>query len=100
MGLTLKTTVLDATGKVIESRETAANGESVKQSFKISTPHLWNGKKDPYLYTIVAELYDNGKLVDKVEQKTGFRFFTVDPEKGFFLNGEYLDLYGSVVMKI
>ena len=94
VGLTLKTTVLDATGKVIESRETAANGESVKQSFKISTPHLWNGKKDSYLYTIVAELYDNGKLVDKVEQKTGFRFFTVDPEKGFFLNGEYLDLYG------
>ena len=48
------------------------------------------GRKDPYLYTIVAELYDNGKLVDKVEQKTGFRFFTVDPEKGFFLNGEFI----------
>ncbi|WP_370520916.1 DUF6804 family protein, partial [Bacteroides sp. 214] len=27
---------------------------------------LWNGKKNPYLYTVIAELYDNGKLIDRV----------------------------------
>lgn len=93
-GLKLKTSVLDATGKVIESVESPANSESVRQPFKISNPNLWNGKKNPYLYTVVAELYDNGKLIDKVEQTTGFRFFSVDPDKGFFLNGKYLNLYG------
>lgn len=93
-GLTLKTSILDATGKVIETVESVANGESVKQPVKIANPTLWNGKKNPYLYTVVAELYDNGKLIDKVSQKTGFRFFKADADKGFFLNGEYLDLYG------
>lgn len=93
-GLTLKTTVLDATNTPVKSADAIVNGESVKQPFSISNPNLWSGKKNPYLYTIVAELYDNGKLIDKMEQKTGFRFFSVDPDKGFFLNGEYLDLYG------
>lgn len=93
-GLVLKTSLLDANGKVVESTESAVDGETVKQSLKIANPTLWNGKKNPYLYTIVAELYDNGRLVDNVRQKTGFRFFKADPDKGFFLNGEYLDLYG------
>lgn len=93
-GLTLKTTILDATGKIAGRVEAPVSGESVKQAFNIANPTLWNGKKNPYLYTVVAELLDNGNLVDKVEQQTGFRFFSVDAEKGFFLNGEYLDLYG------
>jgi len=93
-GLTLKTSVLDATGRAVESAETSVSNESVKQPFNISNPNLWNGKKNPYLYTVVAELYDNGKLIDRMEQKTGFRFFKADPDKGFFLNGEYLNLYG------
>lgn len=93
-GLTLKTTVIDATGHTVESAETAVNSDRMKQPFHIANPNLWNGKKNPYLYTVVAELYDNGKLIDKTEQKTGLRFFHTDPDKGFFLNGEYLDLYG------
>ena len=93
-GLTLKTTVLDATGNVVDNTEASINNESVKQSFNISNPNLWNGKKNPYLYTVVAELFENGKLIDRVEQKTGFRFFHADPDKGFFLNGKYLNLYG------
>ncbi len=93
-GLTLKTSILDANGKVVESKETAVTGEFLKQPFNIAKPMLWNGKKNPYMYTVVAELYDNGKPVDKVQQKTGFRFFHADPDKGFFLNGEYLNLYG------
>lgn len=93
-GLTLKTSVFDANGKTVESAETALNGETVKQPFQIANPTLWNGKKNPYLYTVVVELYDNGRLIDKMTQKTGFRYFHADADKGFFLNGEYLNLYG------
>ncbi|NDW11485.1 glycoside hydrolase family 2 protein [Bacteroides sp. 214] len=93
-GLTLKTSVIDATGKIVANQESDVKSASIKQPFKIANPTLWNGKKNPYLYTVIAELYDNGKLIDRVSQKTGFRFFHVDPDKGFFLNGEYLDLYG------
>ena len=93
-GLTLKTNILDANGKIAASAETAVTGENIKQPLTIANPSLWNGKKNPYLYTVISELYDNGKLIDKVQQKTGFRFFSADPDKGFFLNGEYLNLYG------
>jgi len=93
-GLILKTSVVDANGDTVKSAETTVNNQSVKQPFQIVHPHLWNGKKNPYLYTVVAELYDNGKLIDRVAQKTGFRFFHTDPDKGFYLNGEYLNLYG------
>jgi len=33
-------------------------------------------------------------LVDKVEQSLGLRFFAIDPEKGFFLNGQPYSLHG------
>lgn len=93
-GIILKTSIFNSDGKLVESKENTVNDESVKQPFKIANPVLWNGKKNPYMYTVVAELYDNGKLIDKIKQKTGFRFFSTDPDKGFFLNGEYLNLYG------
>ncbi|MDR2938643.1 MAG: beta-galactosidase, partial [Prevotellaceae bacterium] len=93
-GLTLKTTVSDKNSRVVASTETAVTAENVKQPLQIATPTLWNGKKNPYLYSVAVELYEGGILKDKVVQRTGFRYFSVDADKGFFLNGKYLDLYG------
>ncbi len=93
-GLQVKTTIADATGKVVAEQTTAVAQESVKQPLSVSHPILWDGKKNPYLYTVTVELYENGKLVDRMTQETGFRYFHVDPDKGFFLNGKYLDLHG------
>jgi len=93
-GLALKTKLTDADGRIIASAETTVSEESIKQSFKIDKPNLWNGKKSPHLYTVSVELCENGKVIDKVEQQTGFRYFSVDTDKGFFLNGSYLNLYG------
>lgn len=62
---------------------------------RISHPHLWNGRKDPYLYKAVVELRSaNGELRDDVEQPLGLRSFRVDPDKGFFLNGNPYHLHG------
>jgi len=93
-GLILKSTIFNAEGKKVAGTETIVSEESVKQPVKIPKPILWNGKKNPYLYTVVVELCDNGTTIDKIVQKTGLRYFTVDKEKGFFLNGQYLNLYG------
>jgi beta-galactosidase len=57
-------------------------------------PHLWNGRKDPYLYTVTAELRDAAAVVDRVVQPLGLRFYRVDPQQGFFLNGEHFALHG------
>jgi beta-galactosidase len=77
------------------------NGSSeVLKPFSIAHPHLWNARADPYLYTVRVELRPatpdgaRGILSDAVEQPLGLRSFSVDPEKGFFLNGHYLDLHG------
>ncbi len=63
-------------------------------STTISKPHLWNGLSDPYLYQTFTEVRKGSKVVDLVAQPLGFRYFSVDPDKGFFLNGRHYDLHG------
>lgn len=92
--LKLKTTVSDMKGNIVASAITDALGESANQLMHINQPHLWEGKQSPYLYKVCVELYENNKLIDCVTQHTGFRYFKVDADKGFFLNGKYLNLYG------
>ena len=60
----------------------------------IEHPHLWNGLKDPFLYTATASLKKNGQVTDEVTTKFGCRSYHFDPEKGFFLNGESYPLRG------
>jgi beta-galactosidase len=64
----------------------------------VPNPHLWNGRKDPYLYKAVVELSDAGNnapaVRDSVEQPLGLRWYSIDPDKGFFLNGQPYHLHG------
>ncbi len=61
---------------------------------EVKNPHLWQGKTDPFLYTLKTEIFQDGKVVDIVTQQIGIRYFHIDPERGFFLNGEPYRLYG------
>jgi beta-galactosidase len=60
----------------------------------ILRPHLWDGLADPYLYRTFTEVWRGSELVDIVMQPLGFRFYRVDPNGGFFLNGRHYDLHG------
>ena len=60
----------------------------------VDRPRLWNGKKDPYLYTLESKLSLNGTVVDRLQQLTGIRYFSIDPDSGFILNGKPYRLYG------
>ncbi|MFR4304900.1 MAG: glycoside hydrolase family 2 TIM barrel-domain containing protein [Bacteroides thetaiotaomicron] len=94
-GLKVRTTIEDAKGNIIlQNIEQNVINENVKQPFVIDHPVLWNAKQNPHLYKVIVELLDDGKVIDRVEQRTGLRYFSVDADKGFFLNGKYLDLYG------
>jgi len=79
--------VLDADGR------TVAEGKT-DEIIAIKDVRLWNGTKDPYLYTVKAELYADGKKVDETQERTGFRAFSVDSENGFLLNGRAYPLRG------
>ena len=66
----------------------------VSSILEIDYPQLWNGKKDPYMYTLETQIVVNGLVLDEVVQNYGIREFKVDPEHGFILNGEPYRLYG------
>lgn len=59
-------------------------------TFTIENVHLWDGLKDPYLYTANASL-ESG---DAVSARFGCREFHMDPQEGFFLNGKSYPLRG------
>jgi beta-galactosidase len=96
---TLIATVLDASGNPVASSEekiTLAPNVTAPYFLRVTVPqpHLWNGRKDPYLYKAVVELRSADTVVDSVEQPLGLRFYSVDPDKGFFLNGQPYPLHG------
>ncbi len=97
--VTVRATIYDAADTLIDTLTTtqgisAGTTQTVTQNTTISNPHLWNGRLDPYLYKVITEVEVGSVVVDSVEQPLGFRYFSVDPDNGFFLNGAYLDLRG------
>ena len=88
-GQTLRYTVCDKEGNVAASAETS----ETKVVLDIADVHLWNGRKDPYLYTAKVELVGE-EVLDTVSTRFGCRTFKVDPERGFILNGEEYPLRG------
>lgn len=57
-------------------------------------PHLWDGRRDPFRYRAEVSLWRDGHEVDRVEQPLGLRYYRIDPDRGFFLNGRHLPLRG------
>jgi beta-galactosidase len=97
-----RATLLDASGKVVlqqsQDQQLSAGEMSVWQSaMRIEKPRLWHGRHDPYLYTVRVSLLSDGQLLDQIEHPLGLRFYHVDPERGFFLNGEPYALYGAAL---
>ena len=83
-------TIKDREGNEVFREET---GDTASVA-EIENVHLWNGRKDPYLYTAKVELTENGEVIDAVSARFGCRFFEIDPENGFILNGEEYPLRG------
>ena len=65
-----------------------------KVVFNVENVHLWNGRKDPYLYCCEVEIVENGEVIDNVCNRFGCRTFKVDPDNGFILNGVEYPLRG------
>jgi len=80
---------LPATGSVPSGMVSALSATAT-----LANPHLWNGVADPYVYKAYVEVRVGSELVDWLAVPLGFRFYSVDPAQGFFLNGRYLDLHG------
>lgn len=97
--VTLVARVVDAAGKTVANVEqtitlTPEVTEPHSVRVTIPNPHLWHGRKDPYLHRALVELRDATGVRDAVEQPLGLRSFHIDPDQGFFLNGEPYHLHG------
>ena len=93
----LRVRLLDGEKEVLASSSAVSlpAGESSHSiGFSLENPHLWNGTEDPFLYTAEVSLWQDGRMIDRVEQPLGLRYYSIDPEKGFFLNGRHLQLRG------
>ncbi len=88
-GQTIRYSLKKADGTVMGTYEGGA-----KACFRIKNARLWNGRKDPYLYTMEAQLLENGIVLDNVSARFGCRSYAIDPERGFILNGEEYPLRG------
>ncbi len=85
-------TIKDGNGEVVWEKRAAAAISKVK--CVIENVHLWNGRKDPHLYTLHAVLTDGGVELDSRTVRFGCRTFEIDPERGFILNGAEYPLRG------
>ena len=72
----------------------AGETKEVEVPVVIDNPTLWNGRKNAYMYEAKVSLQSFNDTVDELSIPFGVRYFEVDAEKGFFLNGEHLALNG------
>ena len=91
--------LLDAEGENIayaakEVTLVAGERKAVEVPLVIENPTLWNGRKNAYMYEARVSMESFNDVIDELTIPFGVRYFEVDAEKGFFLNGEHLALHG------
>jgi beta-galactosidase len=99
-GFEVRQEVLDAEGHVVARGSgrvkslSAGSRREVEVAVKIRRAQRWT-LEDPYLYRVITTLLSKGRVVDRVEDTFGVRSIHFDPDRGFFLNGERIQLQGT-----
>lgn len=99
--VTVTAVVSDAAGPVVSLapvRRTIAAGstEVVELAGAVDQPVLWH-PDHPNLYTLTASVAVDSTMRDQQATAFGVRWFEFTADRGFFLNGEHLDLHGANV---
>ena len=100
--LSVKTSVFNAKGQLVGNcitRKASGKDETVEfvNKLNIKQPVLWNGKKSPHLYRVFIEVMKGNTVVDTLSQYAGLRYYSVDAQKGFFLNGNPYKIKGCLL---
>lgn len=95
---TVRQEVFDAKGNKVASDEIvveilAGVKHPVMQTVEINNPTLWT-LEEPYVYTLRSTILDGDKELDCVENVLGVRTINYDVDKGFFLNGKHVKMFG------
>ena len=95
----IETLIKDADGKVVAQHTqavTVAAGQTAPATdvLDVANPHFWNGRKDPYLYSVTVRVHRGNDVVDEVDQPLGLRTVAITQEQGFLLNGKPYPIHG------
>lgn len=97
---TLQLTILDAEGRELQTKTEALkiksnSTQNIKIEFSdINNPKLWS-PEEPYLYHLKIVLKNSkGTILDSKSTNIAFRWVSVSPDKGFFLNGKPYKMIG------
>lgn len=100
--LSVVTRISDADGREVAAttapasiRLAAGQATELTMFLTIANPRLWQGRSDPYLYSVTVELRDGKRVIDSVTEPLGVRSFAWDAENGFILNGKPMQLRGA-----
>jgi len=90
--------LLDADGKEVghqKATKSVTPGEDTlfDQTISLSTAKLWS-PDSPILYHAIVEVRVNGILTDTTTTPFGIRSFIFTKDKGFFLNGQHVQIKG------
>ena len=87
-------TIIQTSTKPLSLKEGETNTIEYK-SDAIAHPLLWS-PETPNLYRVITSIVNakTGEVLDEVSNKVGFRWFSFDADKGFFLNGKNYKLRG------
>ncbi|MGD8777902.1 MAG: glycoside hydrolase family 2 TIM barrel-domain containing protein [Ignavibacteria bacterium] len=96
--VTLKSAIVDSKGNIAGEISSDISFQpntkyDYDQLISIEQPVLWS-LENPYMYSVVSEVYIGEKLIDKDTTPFGIRTIKFDADKGFFLNGESVKIKG------
>ena len=100
-GTTVTTTLKDKDGGVVLTETAplavAPGGNEFYREYTFDNPVLWQGKENPYLYTVDVELALDGEMLDRISIPYGFRDISLPysaKDNLLRLNGKKVSLRG------
>ena len=94
--------ILEEAGKSVVKDRLCATGSLSKEDGRtpclegdicVSSPKLWSIEQ-PALYTCRLSWIRDGRVLDSIDTRIGFRTLSFDADRGLFLNGEHVKLFG------
>lgn len=95
----VRQTILDSSGKPVSKGGAATVAvsahatRSIPVNLTVANPQRWD-MDHPYLYTLLTEIVDGQRVIDKYSTPFGIRTIAFDRDKGFLLNGKARKLRG------
>jgi beta-galactosidase len=96
----VRSTITDPAGRVVATAVTpparlaAWSGRAFAQTLAVRHPALWS-VETPNLYRLTTVIEVGGAEVDRLETPFGIRTVRFDAARGFYLNGERVELKGT-----